>query len=219
MTENQTTQDNPSKDPHETDTWLRGKDLWIRARTNALAHEVSSKRLKRIADYVFIMQTLFVVIPIVLISLSLQATTSEIQRIQLEQLRNPQNQIVLDSSGYKSLSLIAIVSNGFAFLLSILSTRFRWIEVALKHDELLAMYSLIAQKSRRLEDSWMNANEAQQFCRNLQELFETAKNRGFEPRSKDFRKAKQLMVDFNAYPFSISREEIKKISTTASIST
>jgi hypothetical protein len=77
-----------------------------------------------------------------------------------------------------------------ALLLSFLSNRFQWPERALKHDELLAVYGLIAQKARRLEDDWMEPQEAKHFCNYLQDLFESAKNRGLEPSPTHFRKAK-----------------------------
>ncbi len=112
------------------------------------------------------------------------------------------------------LSVIAIVSNGIALILSILSNRFRWSERALKHDELLAMYSLIAQKARRLEDQWMEDRDARLFCNNLQDLFETAKNRGLEPSVRHFKKAKKLIRTLNVYPFGITSKTVNEVDDT-----
>jgi len=167
------------------DTWMRGCDIWLRARTNALAQEIASRSLKKMGDWVFIAQTVFVVVPIVLISLSLQITTV---KLDFAPLKEPQGELQQPTAfpftlDFRILSVIAIVSNGLALLLSFLANRFRWVERALKHDELLAVYGLIAQKARRLEDAWMNPAEAKQYCGYLQDLFESAKNRGLEPNS------------------------------------
>ena len=156
----------------KNDTWLRGRDIWIRARTNAFAHDQASRSLRKTADWIFILQTSFVVIPIILISLSLQVMSTNFQAIVFQQQEQLSFPFTLDN---KLLSVVAIVFNGLALLLSLLSNRFRWAERALKHDELLSMYQLIAQKARRLEDPWMELKEARLYCGNLQDLFETAK--------------------------------------------
>lgn len=193
------------------DTWVRGKDIWLRARTNALAHEIASRSLKRVGDYIFIAQTIFIVISIILISVSLQITTARLQSETPSAPGNPQTEQTssLRSMDYRLLSVISIISNGIALLLGFLSNRFRWVERSLKHDELLAMYGLIAQKARRLEDRWMDVQEAKQYCGNLQDLFETAKNRGLEASPKNFEKAKEVMTGFNAYPFGLTADQVR----------
>ncbi len=192
----------------KSETWIRGRDIWLRARTNALAHEIASRSLKKRGDWGFIIQTVLVVVPIVLISLSLQIMTS---KLEFPATHDFEHSLLLFPFGldYRVLSVISIVSNGLALLLSFLSNRFRWVERALKHDELLAVYGLIAQKARRLEDEWMERDEAIQYCGYLQDLFESTKNRGLEPTPKNFMKAKKVLMTFNAYPFGLTQHSVK----------
>jgi hypothetical protein len=211
MTSKNDSSSNSSTGIH-SDTWIRGSDIWLRARTNALAQEIASRSLKKIGDWIFIAQTIFVVVPIVLISLSLQITTIKLEssRVQEGQEEEHQSLTFPFTMDYRMLSVISIGSNGIALLLSFLSNRFRWTERALKHDELLAVYGLIAQKARRLEDNWMKPEEMRQYCGYLQDLFESTKNRGLEPSPENFRKAKKVLGTFNAYPFNLTQAGVRE---------
>ncbi|RPJ76640.1 MAG: hypothetical protein EHM20_07185 [Alphaproteobacteria bacterium] len=67
---------------------------------------------------------------------------------------------------------------------------------------------MIAQKARRLEDKKMDKIEADYLCKYLQELFESAKNRGVEPENKYYDKGKAILKSLNVYPFGLTKADV-----------
>lgn len=180
--------------------FAKPKSIWIRSRTNAFAHKVTSASLARIASLVFVLQTLLVTIPIVCVGLSLYV------------LRSGQTNIPLLGSDTNStvtiLGIISIFCNGIALFLGMIANRFQWSERRLEHQKLLAAYQLIAQKARRLDDESLPDAERAFLCRHLEESFEMCKNTGVEPSDKAFRTANTLMRKLNAYPFGLTSADV-----------
>lgn len=178
----------------------RAHSMWIRARTNAFAHKVAANQLGIIGGSVFVLQTLFVIVPIICVGLSLHCiTTQNILSAKIGGM-SVQNWVTI-------LGVTAIISNGLAMLLNMLAARFQWSERQLIHKNLLAGYQLIAQKVRRLDDQSLKQEEGASLCRHLEEIFEIYKAMGVEPSDRAFCKANGFMAKLKAYPFGISSEE------------
>jgi hypothetical protein len=184
---------------HEIQPYEIGKDIWIRARTNAFANELAVANLTHWENSVFIIRVFFIVIPIVLVSLSVSSFSTKISVGQTE----------LELTTFHIFSFLSIISNGIALFLTIISVRLRWAERSFQYKEQLALFSMIAQKSRRLEDIKIKKQEGFQLCRQLHELFETTKSKGLEPNNKYFTKAKQMIADLNTYPFGLKKDDFK----------
>lgn len=177
----------------------KGRDIWIRARTNAFAHKIEAGNLAQWSNGAFCLETVFVVIPIVCVALSLQVHTSA-------ELVNQRPGLFTD----ETFGVIAIVSNGLALLISLISGRMQWSERCLEHQNLLASYQLIAQKARRLDNAEsMPLGEVNHLCRHLEETFEVYKTTGIEPADKVFKKAQMVLLGLKTYPFGISVADLQ----------
>lgn len=192
----------------------KGRDIWIRSRTNALAHKLEASRVGLWANGAFCLETIFLVIPIVCVALSLQLLTTptvpatgsppqEGQTATMQILSSPSRVAAL-------LGIIAIVSNGIALLVNIIANRFQWSERRLQHQNLLASYQLIAQKARRLDNSdGLAPSEVNHLCRHLEETFEIYKTTGIEPDDNTFKKAQNVLLGLKTYPFGITVDQLK----------
>lgn len=120
-----------------------GKDIWIRARMNALANKIVAQRLELISAIVFVLEMLLVIIPIICIGISLYYFQD------ISSTASPQPSGLFGLS-YKAMGVISISSNMLALFLNILSSRFQWSERSKQHRSLMSGYAIIAQKTRRL---------------------------------------------------------------------
>jgi len=178
----------------------RARSMWIRARTNAFAHKVAVSQLGIIGGSVFVLQTVFVIVPIICVGLTLHCiTTPNTLSIKVAGM-SVQNWVTV-------LGLTAIISNGVGMLLNMLAARFQWGERRLIHKNLLAGYQLVAQKARRLDDQGLKEEEGALLCRHLEEIFEIYKAMGEEPSDRAFCKANKFMSKLKAYPFGITSKE------------
>ena len=184
--------------------WLKGRDVWIRARTNALAHKLAAKQLDKTANVVFLLEKIFVIVPIVCIGVSLYYV-SAVQNFNASTIAIPAGQF------YMLMGIAAIISNGFALFLHLVSTRFKWSERSLQHRILLSNYITIAQKSRRLDSSEISHEEAKHLYRHLQETFEINKSNEFEPSDKMFSEAVKKLLDLKPYPFNLNADQLKQL--------
>jgi hypothetical protein len=199
--------------------WQRGRDIWVRARTNALAHKIAAENLQRIAQTSFLLRMTLVVIPIVCIGISLSLVTAGTEPTgpSVPSVAPPTSaQTALPSFlglNYKVLSLIAIISNGLALFIGIISNDYKWSERSLQHRSLLSSYSIIAQKARRLESVELDQDEGRNLYSQLQDMFEIYKSHPYEPSHKSFSKAQEHLLHLQPFPFGLTAEELtKKIS-------
>ncbi|HXH40681.1 MAG TPA: hypothetical protein VNN08_18760 [Thermoanaerobaculia bacterium] len=179
----------------------KGRDVWIRSRTNAFAHKLEARRLTIIANAAFASQTLFIVVPIVCVSLTLLLNTAG---------RLPAGRLIawVATWSVADLSVIAILSNGLALYLSIVTNRFQWSERSQRHRELLSGFQLLAQKARRLDTSNLRVDEAVHLLRHLEETFEIYKAWGLEPGNSTFGRAQRMMLKLTTYPFGIKATDL-----------
>ena len=183
--------------------WVRrARSMWIRARANAFAHKIALYRVGLIGGVIYVLQMVFVLIPIVCVGLSLHLISSS------GMLTGAQTSVSLQN-WVTALGVISIVSNGVALLLNMLGARFQWSERRLVHQNQMAAYQLIAQKARRLDDCDLTPEEGSLFCRHLEEIFEIYKTMGIEPHDKDFCQGNVLLRKLLAYPFQITPEELR----------
>jgi hypothetical protein len=171
-----------------------GKDIWIRARTNAFANEVATSAYSAYSNWIYGLATLFMVLPIGVVSYTYSIIRSS--------ATPPQSGIFL------ALTLVTVVSNTLAVFLNIVSTKLGLSESAFRFKEQLALYSLIAQKARNLEHGNITQTDAMQLARYLQELFESTKARGLEPNNRYFTAGKKLIKGMNTYPFGLTMEDV-----------
>jgi len=177
----------------------KGRDIWIRARTNAFAHKLEASRLGLWSNGAFCFETFFIVVPIVCVGLSLQ----------LQRTVAAPTPVSFGATA-AVLGVVSIISNGLALLVNIIANRFQWSERRLQHQNLLASYQLIAQKARRLDNAeTLNAVEANHLCRHLEETFETYKTTGIEPTDKIFKRAQHVLLGLKAYPFGLTVDDLK----------
>jgi len=177
----------------------KGRDIWIRARTNAFAHKLEAAKLGRWSNVSFCLEVTFIVIPIVCVALSLQFHTAA-------EVMNQKSPVLQD----EVLGIIAITSNGIALLIKIITGRLQWSERQLEHQNLLASYQLIAQKARRLDNTEaLTQDDINHLCRHLEETFEIYKTTGIEPDDKVFREAHQVLLGLKTYPFGITVNDLK----------
>ena len=181
--------------------YLKARDMWIRARSNAFAHKLAAGRLKIYANISFTLQTLFVVLPIICVGLALQMFS-----VSANPPTNPP--ILVNYFSSTTLSILAIISNGLALFISIISVWFQWSDRAKNHLQLLSGYQLIAQKARRLENKEIPQDERSHLCRHLEETFEIYKTMGIEPIDEIFEKANGLMRKVNVYPFGLTKDSL-----------
>lgn len=184
----------------ESSTWKRGRDIWIRSRTNAFANELASKRFTLKANFVFIIQAFFVVIPIVAVGLSLHLITIGTDS-------GPVN----ITSYFNLFAIVTIISNGIAFFLNMITTQLKWNELSFRHNELLSGYSYVAQQARKIDDEELPADQAKILADQLHELFVSLKNKGLEPDDRFFKKAHGLLETLNVYPFGLNQERLKQL--------
>lgn len=189
-----------TKDPTPDSSELlvsRGRDIWIRARTNAFAHHVAAVNYGRKADAGLALETLFVVTPIVVIALSLHFYTSGLR-----------SEPVAAGLTLVDLGVLAIVGNGLALFVSLVRSQLSWSELSREHAHLQNSFQVLAQKARRLEGV-VSTDEARFLCRHLEEMFELYKGTGPEPANRHFRKARGIIAEMNVLPFGISRDELR----------
>lgn len=182
----------------------RAKDIWIRARTNALANELSVKMYNHANIVITVFQSIFIVLPIIAVSLSLHFITSK----PIEQIK--EISIVNEYCWY--LGLVAVLSNGIVLFLTLLKTSFRFNDKYYIHKELLSGYSLIAQKIRRYDKNFESKKCDDDMFEHLHDLFEILKAKGIEPSDKKYKKAQKILKTFNIYPFDIISKDISEIS-------
>lgn len=175
--------------------WEEGKDIWIRARTNALAHRLAAESLERWNFWLRVFEALFIVIPIVAVALMLNYVTSMNSKELLE---------LPFELTYTNLALASIFANGLVLFAGLLSKELKLGERASQHRTLLSNYSTIAQKIRRLDTLGVDNEEAQYLCRYLQETFELCKSSSsVEPNDKMFRRAQKILPTLKPLPFDI----------------
>ncbi len=179
-----------------------GKDIWIRARTNSLANKIASQRLSLTSSTIFILQMIFVVIPIVCVGLSISMTSVSGKTTATT------SQAASGLSLIAFLSIISITSNGFALFLGVLSSRFKWSERSVQHRYLSSSFAIIAQRIRRLETYGNNVTDMKQLTNNLQETFEIYKSNALEPNDRIFSKAQMNMLKLKPYPLGITEEDL-----------
>ena len=174
----------------------RGKDIWIRARINAFAHKVTAERAAMLAHVISLLETLFIVIPIACVGISLFVVTDS----TLTQM--------WPRRVYQELAVASIIGNAAALFLQLVNSHFGWSGQARQHNHLLASYQLIAQKARRLENRLLPSDEAIHLCRHLEESFEIYKATGIEPSDSAFVRARELFLKMPILPFEIRREDL-----------
>ncbi len=174
----------------------KGKDIWIRARTNALAHKFASDHLRRWDNAQWLFFSVFVSLPVALIGFSLYLQSNE--------------KLAVDLPGWLPplLGVSAIVCNGLAYFLSVRATRNEWGPSLAEHRSKSTSYQLIAQKARRLDIAEIDEAEARYLCRHLEELFELCKASGVEPSNKDFTNAQRQLPKLRPLPFGVTPEEL-----------
>jgi hypothetical protein len=177
--------------------YQRGRDIWIRARTNAMAHKIDASRINAFANVAFALEALFLVVPIVCVGLALES-------VNASKALGPHQEVHVLSP--LILSITAIISNGMALFIRILSKQLQWEEHAQRHRELLSGYQLIAQKARRLENMALSTEERNHLVRHLEETFEVYKMVGLEPAHETFVRAQKVMANLNTYPFGLARD-------------
>lgn len=89
-----------------------------------------------------------------------------------------------------------------------ITVRLRFAEKSFQYKEQLTMFSIIAQKARRLDHGNLDETEAKQLCQQLEELFETTKGRGLEPDNEYFSKAKNIIKGMNTFPFGLTKDNV-----------
>jgi hypothetical protein len=165
----------------KTINYLRkGHDIWLRARTNAFAHKLRYEEMEIQYNVFFVIQTVAVVLPIVCSGVIL--------------LNKDNKDLIM------SLSLITVISSGIALLISMLLSSFKFQERKMINKSMIANYSLLAQKARRLDYTAMLDEEAKYLIRHLEESFEALKAQGEEPSNKYFIGAKKLLEQMNVQP-------------------
>lgn len=170
------------------DARTKGIGIWKRARTNAFANELAVRSCSRLDNWLFAMRTLFIVIPIVLVPLSLAVATP--------------------SALFKVFSIVSVGSNAAALFLSFLMVKLNIAERSFDHREQLAIYSMIAQKARRLEEEDLDEATAGALLAHLQDLFEIAKGRGIEPDDAFYTGGKKMLKNLNDYPFGLTQDTV-----------
>lgn len=174
----------------------RGRDIWIRARINAFAHKVTAERAAALAHTISLLETLFIVIPIACVGISLFVVTDS----TLTQ--------VWPRRVYQELAVASIIANAAALFLQLVNSHFGWSGHEKQHSYLLASYQLIAQKARRLENRSLPSDEAVHLCQHLEESFEIYKATGIEPSDSAFVRARDLLLKMPILPFEIRREDL-----------
>ncbi|SRR6266566_144725 len=175
--------------------WDKGKDFWIRARTNALAHRIAAEELEQKAFWFGLVEALVIVVPIVAVSLSLYYVTAATEGKAVS--------LPLGVS-FTQLSLTAIFANGVGLFLTLIGKQLKLNERASQHRTLLSNYSAIAQKIRRLDTKQIPEDEAKSLYQHMQEAFEMYKSSTFEPDNKTFLEAQKIMKDLKPLPFNIA---------------
>ncbi|MEN6481259.1 MAG: hypothetical protein ABFD29_03670 [Anaerolineaceae bacterium] len=171
-----------------------GKDLWIRARTNAFANELAVSYYTRFSNILYGLELFFLVSAIGLVSYSYSIAGSATGS-------NPNTLFPL-------FSLLTVIFNTIALYISIFSVKLSLSESAFRYKEQLSMYSLISQKARQLDHSMHDDEDALKFAVYLQDLFEITKSRGIEPDNKFFIKGKTLLKGLNTYPFGLTKNDL-----------
>jgi hypothetical protein len=168
-------------------------DLWLRARTNAIAHKLSAATFARRNIIFSLLSAIATVIPILVVAVSLQ------------HLRGGSSEIVPLPFGwqYATFAYIAITSNGIALLLGLVGKDLRYSERVSQHRTQLSGYSIIAQKARRLDTADIPPEEARHLLRHLQETFEIYKSSPFEPSDKTFTEAQRIVRKLKPLPFNL----------------
>jgi hypothetical protein len=173
---------------------LKGRDIWLRARINAFAHKHAASKASVLSGVFFVVQTVFIVIPIICVSLSLQFATAG----------GPAK----TSSISPILGVVSIVSNGIGLGAMIVAERFHWGETRAQHANLMSGYQMIAQKARRLDNAGLPQAEVVHLCRHLEESFETLKSSGLEPSDRDHDFGYRMLLRLPNYPFGITRQDV-----------
>ncbi|QEQ96526.1 hypothetical protein [Neptunomonas concharum] len=172
------------------------KSIWIRARHNAFAHKVTMERLRLLVWVEESAITLFIIVPIFCISVSLHYATTSTSSPQL-----------MGFSLYTLLAITGIASNVAALYLTMMSKTHQFREKWLQNQKSLSGYQLIAQKVRRLDESELDESEVEYLIRHLEESFETHKSYANEPSDSDFEKGRAYLASLVSYPFSIKKED------------
>lgn len=179
---------------NQQSTFEIGKDIWLRSRTNAFANERAVASYTIWSNVVSVLEALFLVIPIGLVSYS--------YTIAGQSLESSKNNL------FGLLILLSVVSNSLALFLNIISTKLSLTESLFRFKEKLSMYSLISLKARQLEHNNLSDVDARKLADYLQELFEMTKNRGLEPDNKYFTQGKKLIKCLNTYPFGFTKDTV-----------
>lgn len=171
-----------------------GKDIWLRARTNAFANEMAVSDYSTWSNGFYVFETIFMVLPIGLVAYAYSIVGATATKPQ--------------GNAFFILTLATVISNTLALFLNIISTKLALSESAFRFKEQISLYALIAQKARQLEHDDLTKDDAMQLAKYLQELFESTKSRGLEPEDKYFKKAKILMKGLNTYPFGLTKDNV-----------
>ncbi|HLO97826.1 MAG TPA: hypothetical protein VK171_04450 [Fimbriimonas sp.] len=183
-------------DTEQIDFIPKARDIFIRSRTNALAHKIGAEKYEFLGGIFFVIETLLVVLPIFALILSLTILNNQTAPASMQ----------ISVPGYLSyggLTLLAIFMNGAALVLSMIKNKLRWDEKALSHRNLETLYLNISLKIRRVEEQSLSDQEISHLRRHLEEMFEQCKFAGHEPNDHIYSKAQAQFKRLNGMPFGL----------------
>jgi hypothetical protein len=178
------------------DTRSVGRDIWIRASHNKLAHECAAG-CARMWEVAFSWLTaILVAVPTVSSAWALFLLTSS----------GPSQ----NSAQYERLSLVAALAGGIALTVALVNPVRSWGESQRRHLELSHNYGRIAQRTRRLDAQLQeDSDEARWLVGALQDDMETQKNAGCEASRRDFVEARKRMQDLRPLPFALEPKDLQ----------
>jgi hypothetical protein len=159
-------------------------DIWVRARHNAMAHLISSRKSERKAFWIDAIAAIFILIPIGSAFI-----------------------LPLGKISVNYLATISLVGSLGALFLTLIGPAQKFKKVILSHKYARSLYASIAQKARRGDNPHITSDEKKYLLRSLEEMFETAKYGSEEPSDKDFNEASLLMKNMKRVPFDIDINE------------